>query len=1220
MEPLSITASVITVLQVTNKAVGFLVTLSNAPKEKSSLIDEFKNIRKKLEDLAQLSSNGDSAAKAQLPTLKRVTDLKDKSSPLARCNMEVEALNVSLASTSGWAPEGSKRNEAIQRLKWPFKDKEVSKVLERLASCRGELTSALSVDQTNLTLNLHRSVQTLADRTSIIHDDNRYRQLYEWLRAPDSSINHNAARQKWVKSTGDWFLQSWQYADWRSGPRSLIWLHGIPGCGKTVLSSTIIDDMRMRCNQNQGKGLAYFYFDFNNPQNDGSKMLRSLVSQLSTQDSAALSLLAELHSSCEPAQSTDDALLAVLKKMVNVFPQIYIVLDALDECKSRAILLEAIEDIVAWQHEGLRMLVTSRYEGDLKESLEPLVKESGTMDIRSAAMDEDIRNYIWTRLSDRSPLKRWQKHPEVQEEIVAYLMAKADGTFRLVECQLDALQKCLNLSALREALKTLPPTLYATYEQILCNINHPQDAFRAFQWLSYSEQPLGPEELVDVLAIDAENEPRFDADRRLTEQEDILSICSSLITISHEDHSYKPRTIVKLAHFSVKEYLISQDILQGPASGYAIDCQSAQTAIGEDCIMYLIDTTPETDYSDRNPFPYPPPLYPYAYRYWDFHVRTAGEEHGRLSSLIYQLFHMQAFPNFVEKGQPTISRKTRQITEIESCRLVKACESGLSRLVENMLQCGANPDANVGENALEIAVKNGHTGVVKLLIKFGASIKLNANPLISAAKYGNGEIVTELLQHGADIEGVGDQTEGTATALILATMYSEASIVKLLISSGADVNRVVRDGELKDHSNALIWAVQTNNLSIVKLLLSNGAQVNTEYTSRQPLLIVVAQGYTEIVAVLIAAGADLKAISQESQKTAIGEAVTNGNLTIVRMLVAAGAELDPKASRGYDQIIQLLLDFGMSVDDYVADFDDSDDEVEPVYAISSAASSRHESTIRLLLANGANVNIIAGSHLGTPLHAALMKSSDDSGRQPESVGGRYGNPLQAASQGASLELIELILQHEPNVNAEGGFYGSALQAAAGVGKMAAVQLLVDRGANPNLGGGLYGSVLRAAAYSGEVAVVRLLLDSGAKINSQGSLRGGALHGATVMWYGDVVRLLLDNGADINIWATEHGTALQAAMEKKARPMPPGDLLLSDAVANLLLDRGTDLNLQGGFCGGVRKAVMQYGTEEMQRFVKQRSPDRASTSSTEKVLDIKTNGFVSWARRSYASHD
>jgi len=44
---------------------------------------------------------------------------------------------------------------------------------------------------------------------------------------------------------------------------SHLWLSGISGCGKFVLSSTIVADIQTICARDPDRILAYFYFDFN---------------------------------------------------------------------------------------------------------------------------------------------------------------------------------------------------------------------------------------------------------------------------------------------------------------------------------------------------------------------------------------------------------------------------------------------------------------------------------------------------------------------------------------------------------------------------------------------------------------------------------------------------------------------------------------------------------------------------------------------------------------------------------------------------------------------------------------------------------------------------------------------------------------------------------------------------------------------------------------------
>jgi ATP-dependent 26S proteasome regulatory subunit len=43
---------------------------------------------------------------------------------------------------------------------------------------------------------------------------------------------------------------------------SLLWLYGEPGCGKTMLSSAVIESMAKHCRINTAQAVAYFYFAF----------------------------------------------------------------------------------------------------------------------------------------------------------------------------------------------------------------------------------------------------------------------------------------------------------------------------------------------------------------------------------------------------------------------------------------------------------------------------------------------------------------------------------------------------------------------------------------------------------------------------------------------------------------------------------------------------------------------------------------------------------------------------------------------------------------------------------------------------------------------------------------------------------------------------------------------------------------------------------------------
>lgn len=105
--------------------------------------------------------------------------------------------------------------------------------------------------------------------------------------------------------------------------------------------------------------------------------------------------------------------------------------------------------------------------------------------------------------------------------------------FQWVKCQLDALGRCLSLSHLRTALRSLPKDLDETYAQILqCidNDGYGKEVAKIMQWLAYSWRPMSLTEVSEVLTVDPEDDAQFDIERRLVEPHELLRMCSSLVT------------------------------------------------------------------------------------------------------------------------------------------------------------------------------------------------------------------------------------------------------------------------------------------------------------------------------------------------------------------------------------------------------------------------------------------------------------------------------------------------------------------------------------------------------------------------------------------------------------------------------------------------------------------------------------------------------------------
>ena len=220
------------------------------------------------------------------------------------------------------------------------------------------------------------------------------------------------------------------YNNWVAKPNSLLWLHGKPGCGKTVLSSTIITDISECLISKPGRVVIYFYFDFN----DASKqtpldMLCSLAAQLVIRPTSYAGRLDSLFRSCMDGKQRPDTprLLALMKDIMEGFDEVYVALDALDECTDWTSLLDILSEIHEWNLNHLHLVVTSRREPDLEKAIESLTESKDRVDIQSDLVNADILAHLEVRLRVDSRLKRWQKRPEVQDEIKAALLTKSDG-------------------------------------------------------------------------------------------------------------------------------------------------------------------------------------------------------------------------------------------------------------------------------------------------------------------------------------------------------------------------------------------------------------------------------------------------------------------------------------------------------------------------------------------------------------------------------------------------------------------------------------------------------------------------------------------------------------------------------------------------------------------------------------------------------------------------
>jgi hypothetical protein len=240
--------------------------------------------------------------------------------------------------------------------------------------------------------------------------DEKLLAIQKWLSAPDPSENFFKGLRLREPNTGLWLLESDLYKSWKGKP-SFVWLYGIPGCGKTVLSTTVLEDISKFTADDPGKATAYFYFDFNDRRKqDAEMMVRSLLSQLLQQSIEILPSVDALFKTNQRGSPLppSESLLDALKELFIKFPATYIVLDALDECENRKELMNTIGIIATWNIEGLHVLFTSRRVGDITTTLEAILDSGNILNIQTKAVDRDIQLYVHQRIAEETSLQKWK--------------------------------------------------------------------------------------------------------------------------------------------------------------------------------------------------------------------------------------------------------------------------------------------------------------------------------------------------------------------------------------------------------------------------------------------------------------------------------------------------------------------------------------------------------------------------------------------------------------------------------------------------------------------------------------------------------------------------------------------------------------------------------------------------------------------------------------------
>jgi ankyrin repeat protein len=646
-----------------------------------------------------------------------------------------------------------------------------------------------------------------------------------------------------------------------------------------------------------------------------------------------------------------------------------------------------------------------------------------------------------------------------------------------------------------------------TYERMLYSIEEEsvEDAKRILTLLCTAKRPLRVEELIDGIAVELGDDPKFNEDSRLMNVNDIRHICPGFIEVDLE-------VTVRIAHYSVQEYLESDRILTSGTARFSVRRAQANTEVASICLAYLLDPGLSEAYLNQvEDFHDKYPLAAYAASNWSEHYHEGSPSDPRLHHLALALFHddqvaLVSWANIYKWG----GYKRDGLGDRILSPLYLAARLGLDPVVRVLADetAAARPSKNYFELALIAAATHGHATSVQLLLDHGVAIDyqgFEGTALHTAAQNGHVRVVEILLNHGADIEA---QDYRCRSALYKAVSTGQDDIVRLLLDRGADVS------PLGTYNTPLECAASNGREAMVGMLLDHGATPNR---GRYHLPLSGALDDARVARLLIDRGA----------------VINQGHLTSACFSGSPG-------------VVALLLDRGADVDHAGG----------LANLLENAVSGENIGVLELLLDRNSDVRRtgvltdLLEREVGTSkvdiVRVLLDRINNDdgigSGSGKTTGSGDLAGLLERAAGCAELDVVRLLLDRGADPNK--GQNRTPLEVAVSRGSTDVLELLLRKGADVNAGGEM--TPLEKAAWERNVDIVRFLLREGADVDL--GIRMTPLEAAASGKAEDIMKLLLEKGADANKGVQM--TPLETLVDGGVEPF---------SMVELLVQRGADVN-------------------------------------------------------------
>ncbi|KAJ5936943.1 hypothetical protein N7466_003393 [Penicillium verhagenii] len=1015
-------------------------------------------------------------------------------------------------------------------------------------------------------------------------------EILQWLTPVDYGLQQSELLARREVGTGRWLLESTEFQEWLRESKQTLFCPGIPGAGKTFMTSIVIDHLDSTHGNCPDVGIAYVYCSYRSQlQKTSTDVFLSLLMQLTRGRQELPSEIRKLYTyhimkGTRPTMTEVTDLLILVN---NLYSRSIILIDALDEfyTSNSEIDMLLTELFRVQKSTALNLFATSRNIQNVTSHFEDCILKE------ISAQNDDILRFVDGQIP-RLRLPQLSKYPAVQDSIRHTIIESAGGMFLLANLHMQSLLGQPTIGHLEIALKNLPSgesRLDDTYNKVVERIEsqhegHKDLARRILTWLTYSKRALSLLEIQHALAV-RKGASDFD-EKFIADAGTLGSVCAGLIIVDQKNGT------IDFIHYTTKEFF-----------GRAPQYTEAKAEISATCLTYLSleafnDGFCLNDASfDSRIQKYP--FYNYAARYWGYHAeelpgepenlmleflsneaKVSGSYQAMMMEIYYYLpfTYSQAVPRHMTgahlvthfnlmKVMITLLLKGHDMDSVGflgRTPLSLAAENGHVRLVLLLLttdKVDADSQDREGRTPLSWAAEKGHKDVIVLLLATGrvdpdSRDKMGRTPLLWAVKQGHEAVAWLLLSNKRVNPNSKSVRLNWTSPLSLAAENGLVTVVWLLLKN----DQVEIDPRDKLGQTPLSLAARRVHLEVVQLLLDRGADPNSADEHGQTLVFRAAEyGRLTVVQLLLDRGGDINAADND-RRTPVYIAVERGYLGVVQLLLDRGADpntahksgetpLDIAIMRGNPTMVQLLLDRG-------ADPNSADEHGQTL--VFRAAEYGRLTVVQLLLDRGGDINA-ADNDRRTPVyiavecgHLEVVRLLLDRGAYPNPADYNGWSLVHIAAECGHFEVVRLLLDRGAYPNPANYNGWSLVHIAAECGHLEVVRLLLDQGAHLNTADYNGWSPVHTAAAHGHLEVVRLLLDRGAYLNTADYNGWSPVHTAAAHGHLEVVRLLLDRGAHLNTANNDGLSPVHLAAEC-------GNL----EVVQLLIDRGADLYAKSG---------------------------------------------------------